>query len=202
MDERDAAIIIRKLVYALDALHRHGIIHRDIKLENLLLSASRKDMDSSFNAFKIADFGYARHVSEEDEFSNVAGTIGYTAPEVLKQKEYSTACDVWSAGVVLYILLAGYPPFPHQEDFDAQNATFDDLVESELEAITYGRQKQVWQKHFQEEPWNQISNDAKALVSGMLRLDPKNRFTTARVLNDPWIQRATQMQQQEYLNFE
>lgn len=202
LKEPDAARVIRKLIYALEALHRHGIIHRDIKLENILLSSSRKDMDSKFNAFKITDFGYAKHVTEEDKFTNYAGTLGYTAPEVLEFRQYTTACDVWSAGIVLYILLAGYPPFPYKEELDPSTTAIDDLVAAEIEAIHYGRQRDVWNQQFLEEPWNTISTDAKRLVSGMLRIDPTERFTTTRVLNDPWIQKATHSYQQEYLNFE
>lgn len=202
LDEYDAAKVIRKLIYALEALHRHGIIHRDIKLENILLSSSRKDMDSAFNAFKITDFGYAKHVTEEDSFTNYAGTLGYTAPEVLANKHYSTACDVWSAGVVLYVLLAGYPPFPYKDGFEPSTASFDELVAAELEAIHHGRKREAWNLQFEVEPWNTISTDAKRLVSGMLRIDPLERFSTSRVLNDPWIQKATQSFQQEYLNFE
>lgn len=202
LSEHDAAVVIRKLIYALEALHRHDIIHRDIKLENILLFPRKNEKEGSLSEFKIADFGYAKHVHEEDKFANYAGTIGYAAPEVLEHRQYGTACDVWSAGVVLYILLAGYPPFPHKEENCGRQLSTEELIEVELEAIYYGRQKDNWNRQFNHEPWNEISLDAKRLVSGMLRIDPKTRYTTSVVLNDPWIKRATNMQQQEYLNFE
>eukprot|EP00510_Aplanochytrium_minuta_P005826 CAMPEP_0184018052 /NCGR_PEP_ID=MMETSP0954-20121128/7909_1 /TAXON_ID=627963 /ORGANISM="Aplanochytrium sp, Strain PBS07" /LENGTH=236 /DNA_ID=CAMNT_0026299419 /DNA_START=1335 /DNA_END=2045 /DNA_ORIENTATION=- len=201
MEEHDAAVFIRKLIYALDALHRHGIIHRDIKLENILLE-DKPDKDNGFNAFKIADFGYAKHVNEEDLFRNPAGTLGYVAPEVLEKREYGPACDVWSAGVILYTLLSGYPPFPHKEDVDLATLSLEEALACELEAIQFGRQTKVWKEQFRHEPWNMVSNDAKRLLSRMLALDPAKRATTEEILRDPWILNVTNQYQVEYLNFE
>lgn len=201
MTEQDAAVVIRKLIYALEALHRHGIIHRDIKLENILLE-DRHDNDSTFNAFKITDFGYAKHMNEQDVFQNPAGTLGYVAPEVLEKREYGPACDVWSAGVVLYTLLAGYPPFPHKEGVDVSKLSLEEALEVELEAITFGRRRDIWKQHLTEEPWCDMSNDVKRLLSRMLKFDPAKRATTQEILEDPWIQNATNMAYNEYLNFE
>lgn len=200
MEENEAAVVIRKLIYALDALHRHGIIHRDIKLENILIE-DRMDADGR-NAFKIADFGFAKHVTEQDMFQNPAGTLGYAAPEVLERKEYGPACDIWSAGIVLYTLLAGYPPFPHKPGIDTSKMDLDDLLEIELEAIYHGRQKKVWNRQFQRKPWDTISLDAKRLISHMLTVDASKRYTCSQVLEDPWITSASESERHEYLNFE
>eukprot|EP00511_Aplanochytrium_stocchinoi_P006438 CAMPEP_0204826726 /NCGR_PEP_ID=MMETSP1346-20131115/4349_1 /ASSEMBLY_ACC=CAM_ASM_000771 /TAXON_ID=215587 /ORGANISM="Aplanochytrium stocchinoi, Strain GSBS06" /LENGTH=308 /DNA_ID=CAMNT_0051954863 /DNA_START=620 /DNA_END=1543 /DNA_ORIENTATION=+ len=152
MNEHDAAVFIRKLIYALEALHRHGIIHRDIKLENILLE-DKQDKDNGFNSFKIADFGYAKHVNEEDVFRNPAGTLGYVAPEVLEKRQYGPACDVWSAGIILYTLLAGHPPFPHKDGVDMSKISLEDALSAELEAINYGRKSDTWKEHLKHEPW-------------------------------------------------
>jgi len=109
LPEPEVAHILRKLVYALEALHRHGILHRDIKLENIVMRDNEDD-------FKLTDFGFAvdgkQHAPNmKPSKGMLAGTLGYCAPEVLKDRVYSTASDVWSAGVVSYILLSGRPPF-------------------------------------------------------------------------------------------
>merc|ERR1712032_1234337 len=87
--------------------------------------------DDSPDHFKLADFGFAKHVDDDDAFRNPAGTLGYAAPEVLGERQYGPACDVWSAGVVLYIMLAGHPPFPTKDDVDTANLNTDELLELE-----------------------------------------------------------------------
>jgi len=205
MSEREAASVIRKLCYALDALHRSGILHRDIKLENLLMEQKDGDDEAGqigADRFKLADFGYAQQIGEQDRFRNPAGTLGYAAPEVLQSREYGPACDVWSAGVVLYIMLSGFPPFPTKAGVDPSKLSIDEQLELEAEAIHFGRAKPRWTKHLEEPPWDTVSLPAKALLSKMLRIDPTKRYTTAQILKDPWILANTNMRQYEYLNFE
>ncbi|GBG29396.1 Protein kinase, putative [Hondaea fermentalgiana] len=202
--EREAAAVIRKLCFALNALHEHGILHRDVKLENLLLEGKLQEEkdEGEDEAFKLADLGFAKKIDESDAFKNPAGTLGYVAPEVLRDRLYSPACDVWSAGIVLYILLAGYPPFPHKPGVDVAALGVEEQLELELEAIEFGREPSRWREHLQKGVWRDIDPGAKSLVSRMLRLDPSKRYTTKQVLNDPWIVRNSKLRHIEYLNFE
>lgn len=212
VSEQEAAVVVRKLCYALEALHRHGILHRDVKLENLLLdgadeNAEGEDGDGALSgtgSFKLADLGFATKIGQDDKFKSPAGTIGYVSPEVLQSREYSPACDVWSAGIVLYILLVGHPPFPHKASAgaDAAQQTPEQQLESELEAINFGREKARWERHFTRGAWQKISPAAKKLVSKMLRLNPQKRFTTQQILSDPWITTNTKLRQYEFLNYE
>ncbi len=220
LSEPEAASVTRKLCYTLRALHHAGILHRDIKLENLLIGKSNANrlsqpdgtspglaLDVGYGSrtadhFKLADFGFAKRIDETDRFHNPAGTLGYAAPEVLQRREYGTACDVWSAGVVLYIMLAGHPPFPTKKVVDPTTMSIEEQLELELEAIYYGRDVTRWTDHLEKEPWKDVSLPAKILVSKMLRLDPDKRYTTAQVLKDPWILMNTYTRHYEYLNFE
>jgi len=200
LPESEVADIVRKLVYALEALHRHGILHRDIKLENIVMRDSQDD-------FKLTDFGFAVDGSSTQTASSrqmkgvLAGTLGYCAPEVLRDRNYSTSSDVWSAGVVMYILLSGRPPFPTAEELPT-NASNEAKISAELEAIEFGRNLTEWRRSMMEEPWNTISMEAKRLVSKMLELDPKRRITTVGILQDPFITRYTAADQIEYSDFE
>jgi len=109
--EKDAAVVMSTLCNALDYLHQKGIVHRDLKPENILLENDSKDAP-----IKVADFGLARMISGKDMMKTACGTPGYVAPEVLQNKGYSSgAVDLWSAGVILYILLCGFPPFYEEE---------------------------------------------------------------------------------------
>jgi serine/threonine protein kinase len=246
ISEEEAAVVIRKLAFALEALHRHGIIHRDIKLENLVLTKGNEyqrtpyenAMQSKFNndagsvkptaagqaggsystvgggdndsvwsevdepnEFKITDFGFSQEVGQADAFDTPAGTLGYVAPEVLSDRTYKPACDVWSMGVVLYMLLSGQAPFPLHPDADNAK-TLKERLDYELEAINYGRAPKVWYAHFEEEPWTHISSDAKNLLSKMLKVNPHKRISVEGVLRHPWIKRHQLGTQNEYLNFE
>jgi len=201
-------VVIRKLCYALEALHRSGILHRDIKLENLLIQARTEDeeeddsLSEGASAFKLADFGFAKEMDEADGFRNPAGTLGYAAPEVLEKRQYGPACDVWSAGVVLYIMLAGHPPFPTKPGVDPSGLSIEEQLALELEAIHFGRDPKRWNKHLQKGAWKTVSAPAKKLVSKMLTIDPAKRVTTQQVLSDPWILANTRLRHYEYLNFE
>lgn len=237
ISEEEAAVVVRKLAFALEALHRHGILHRDIKLENLVLtkgaeyertpyasamqdkfnndgklisgSAGARDIDNESvsseidepNEFKITDFGFSQEVGTADAFDTPAGTLGYVAPEVLSDRTYGPACDVWSMGVVLYMLLSGQAPFPLHPDADDAK-TLKERLDYELEAINYGRAPKVWYAHFEEEPWTHVSSDAKNLLSKMLKVNPDKRISVDGVLRHPWIKRHQLGTWNEYLNFE
>ncbi|GBG24737.1 Protein kinase, putative [Hondaea fermentalgiana] len=163
--ERDAKDVIRSLARALNELHAIGIVHRDLKPENLIYATSAPD-----SVLKITDFGLALDMEypERDVYkSHVVGTSGYFAPEVLSLR-YSPACDVWSLGVVLYILLCGYPPFVGRTRVEVQKE------------IREGR----YEFHMPE--WKNISLSSRDLITRMLQVNPKRRIRMAQVLEHPW----------------
>ncbi|OWZ24606.1 CAMK protein kinase [Phytophthora megakarya] len=168
--ERDAANIMQQLVSALQALHAHNILHLDIKPENILFSS--EDPDSKI---LLTDFGLARMINGKqnplDEGKSMAGTIGYMAPEVISSHVYSEAADVFSAGVILFILLVGYPPF------------FGDSEVEILLKIARG------DFTFDPQDWAHVSGSVKELVARMLEVRAQDRITIDEVLAHPWISR-------------
>jgi len=165
--EKDAAFCIKQLCDALDYLHGKGIVHRDLKPENLLYkSVSGDDKD----ILSVADFGLARVVPKTSMMKTACGTPGYVAPEILENKGYdSGACDVWSAGVILYVLLCGFPPFYEEE----MAALFDQIKNAKYD--------------FPDPYWTDITDGAKTLVTKCLQKDADARFTAKQVLEDSWI---------------
>ncbi|KAG7393940.1 hypothetical protein PHYPSEUDO_000117 [Phytophthora pseudosyringae] len=168
--EKDAANIMSQLVSALQALHAHNILHLDIKPENILFSS--EDPDSKI---LLTDFGLARMINGKqnplDQGKSMAGTIGYMAPEVISSHVYSEAADVFSAGVILFILLVGYPPF------------FGDSEVEILLKIARG------DFTFDPQDWAHVSGSAKELVARMLEVRAQDRITLEEVLTHPWITR-------------
>jgi len=164
--ESDASILVSKMVSAIDYLHKRGIVHRDLKPENLLL----KD-DTSLTEVKIADFGLSKIVGTK--FSSLmltaCGTPSYVAPEVLSATGYDKEVDLWSIGVITYILLCGFPPFYNE----SLNKLFEEILHAEYD--------------FPEEYWAHISDNAKDFVSKLLVVDPSRRLTAAEALKHPWI---------------
>ncbi|MED6209122.1 Calcium-dependent protein kinase 33 [Stylosanthes scabra] len=140
-----------------------GVMHRDLKPENFLLSS--KD-DKAL--LKATDFGLSVFIDEGKVYRDIVGSAYYVAPEVLRRR-YGKEIDVWSAGVILYILLSGVPPFWAE----TEKGIFDAILEGHID--------------FESAPWPSISNSAKDLVRKMLTQDPKKRITSAQVLEHPWI---------------
>mmetsp|Transcript_41959 Transcript_41959/g.88086 ORF Transcript_41959/g.88086 Transcript_41959/m.88086 type:complete len:409 (+) Transcript_41959:304-1530(+) len=167
--EDDAAIVIRQVLEAVSYMHKRGIVHRDIKPENILYET--KDEDSPV---KVIDFGLARkHDSGlEPPMTTLVGTPYYIAPEVLRKK-YDKSCDLWSVGVVAYILLCGYPPF--------NGANNDETHRSVLRG----------QYNFPSRDWKGISSNARQFIRQLLQMDPTKRMTAEEALNHPWIIRHT-----------
>ncbi|VTJ70241.1 Hypothetical predicted protein [Marmota monax] len=164
--EPDAALMIMDLCKALVHLHDKNIVHRDLKPENLLV---QRNEDKS-TTLKLADFGLAKHVVRP--IFTVCGTPTYVAPEILSEKGYGLEVDMWAAGVILYILLCGFPPFRSPER--DQDELFNII--------------QLGHFEFLAPYWDNISDAAKDLVSRLLVVDPKKRYTAHQVLQHPWIE--------------
>ncbi|XP_011175548.2 serine/threonine-protein kinase GL21140 isoform X2 [Solenopsis invicta] len=163
--EAEASVMISHLTSALAYLHSHHIVHRDVKPENLLV-----EMDGSHvRCLKLGDFGLAQVVREP--LYTVCGTPTYVAPEILAETGYGLKIDVWAAGVILYILLCGFPPF----------VSVDNEQEELFERILSG------QYEFTSPYWDTISDSAKQLISNMLQAQPELRFSAEDVLDHPWL---------------
>mmetsp|Transcript_12024 Transcript_12024/g.14588 ORF Transcript_12024/g.14588 Transcript_12024/m.14588 type:complete len:566 (+) Transcript_12024:225-1922(+) len=166
--EHDAAMLMVKIMKAIQALHKTNILHRDLKPENLVFESEGEDAE-----VKISDFGLGSVVGWPDVHNSVVGTPNYVAPEVVSVRPrgpfYGPPCDVWSMGVILYILLVGYPPFYH------------DVPRELFKLIRRGRYE------FHERKWSGISDAAKDLVTRMLVVDRTRRITIEEFLQHPWI---------------
>jgi len=169
--EQDACDLFAKVMGAVKYLHDNGIAHRDLKPENLLLSDK-----TDKNSIKIADFGFAKIISKLEArtdgkklMETSCGTPEYVAPEVLQNIGYGTSCDIWSMGVILYIMLCGFPPF------------YDENMTKLF--------KQVMHKmhDFPSPEWDPVSADAKDLINRMLEKDPVTRITAAQILEHKWV---------------
>jgi len=166
--EKDAAGCIFQVCEALSVLHKNGIVHRDLKPENILYADKKGD---NMDVIKIADFGLARSLAAKGEMMKTAcGTPGYVAPEILANKGYDkTAVDMWSVGVILYILLCGFPPF-YEEDLPA---LFDSILKARYD--------------FPSPWWDEISPAAKDLVKALLCLDIDKRLSADQVMANAWV---------------
>ncbi|CAN6380466.1 unnamed protein product [Urochloa humidicola] len=161
--ERAAASLLRTIVEIVHSCHSMGVMHRDIKPENFLLLS--KDEDAPL---KATDFGLSVFYKEGEVLRDIVGSAYYIAPEVLKRR-YGPEADIWSVGVMLYIFLAGVPPFWAENE----NGIFTAILRGQLDLTS--------------EPWPRISPGAKDLVKKMLNINPKERLTAFQVLNHPWI---------------
>ncbi|GAB2211785.1 hypothetical protein Droror1_Dr00025120 [Drosera rotundifolia] len=161
--ERAAAALLRTIVQIVHTCHTMGVIHRDLKPENFLLL--NKDENSPL---KATDFGLSVFYKSGETFKDIVGSAYYIAPEVLKRK-YGPEVDIWSVGVMLYILLCGVPPFWAETEHGIFNAILKGHID------------------FTSDPWPAISPQAKDLVRKMLNSDPNQRLTAYQVLNHPWI---------------
>lgn len=167
--ERDASMLIKSVANALMYLHSIGIVHRDLKPENLIYASTAKDSE-----IKITDFGLAKLKGKGNDglMETACGTPGYVAPEVLKKQRYTEAVDIWSLGVILYILLCGFPPFYHENT-----------------AALY-RQIKTGDYDFPEPYWKSITDSAKNLIQAMLTVTPGNRISIKGILAHPWISKG------------
>ncbi|KAF3442786.1 hypothetical protein FNV43_RR16703 [Rhamnella rubrinervis] len=162
--ERKAAELARIIVGVVEACHSLGVMHRDLKPENFLFVSHDEEAP-----LKTIDFGLSVFFRPGETFTDVVGSPYYVAPEVLR-KHYGPECDVWSAGVIIYILLSGVPPFWDE----TEQGIFEQVLKGDLDFVS--------------EPWPSISDGAKDLVRRMLVRDPKKRMTAHEVLCHPWVQ--------------
>jgi len=169
--ERDAAKLIQCILDAIMYCHdQKGIVHRDLKPENFLFQSNEETA-----AIKIIDFGLSRHDDVQQGIMNTkVGTPYYVAPEVLN-REYTKSCDIWSIGVITYILLCGYPPFYG----DTDNQIFDQVRTGRFD--------------FPSPDWDNISDSAKNFIVSLLKRDPSKRLTAAQALQHKWILEMTQV---------
>ena len=163
--EKEACEIIQQVMSAIEYCHKQGIVHRDLKPENLLYLREGPELN---NPLKIIDFGLSQEININKILSSKVGTAYYVSPEILQGK-YSEKCDVWAAGVILYVLLSGEPPF---------NGLSDGVIYSKIRQFKF---------NFPEKRWSKISNDAKDLLSKML-VPEAQRLSASQVLEHPWFQ--------------
>lgn len=168
-DEARAKACFRQMLEAIKYLHGQGIVHRDLKPENILLASAVGE------TIKLSDFGLSRIMGSTSNMKTMCGTPQYVAPEVLtdggeSKKGYGAACDLWSLGVILFILLAGYPPFYEE---NRKLPLYDQITSAFFE--------------FPDNSWQNISFEAKDLIVALLNLTPSKRPTAEEALQHPWM---------------
>ncbi|XP_074495011.1 calcium/calmodulin-dependent protein kinase (CaM kinase) II beta 1 isoform X24 [Sebastes fasciatus] len=168
--EADASHCIQQILEAVLHCHQSGVVHRDLKPENLLLASKCKNA-----AVKLADFGLAIEVQgDQQAWFGFAGTPGYLSPEVLRKEAYGKPVDIWACGVILYILLVGYPPFWDEDQHK---------LYQQIKAGAYD---------FPSPEWDTVTPEAKNLINQMLTINPAKRITAQEALKHPWVcQRST-----------
>ncbi|XP_026824300.1 calcium/calmodulin-dependent protein kinase type II alpha chain isoform X5 [Ooceraea biroi] len=163
--EADASHCIQQILESVHHCHHNGVVHRDLKPENLLLASKMKGA-----AVKLADFGLAIEVQGEAQaWYGFAGTPGYLSPEVLKKEPYGKPVDIWACGVILYILLVGYPPFWDEDQH---------RLYAQIKTGSYD---------YPSPEWDTVTPEAKNLINQMLTVNPGKRITASEALKHPWI---------------
>jgi len=169
--EATACELVANILDAVAYLHSQNIVHRDLKPTNLLLKSEEDDTN-----IKIADFGLSKIISDELMMVTACGTPIYVAPEVLQGEVYDKEVDMWSIGVITYILLCGFPPF--FDDGSNMAELFEQIMAGEYD--------------YPEEYWDDISDEAKDLIDNLLLVDPEERFTAQQALQHPWLVQGRQ----------
>ena len=162
-DEHTAAVIMKQIFSVVSYLNQMNIVHRDLKPENMMLTKNKK-----YTEIKVIDFGTACFVNDNTRLSLKVGSLYYIAPEVLKAN-YGKECDVWSCGIIMHILLVGFPPFEGK----TKKEIFNKILNNDL--------------NFNSKTYSNISNEAKNLLRKLLEKNPKKRITAAEALKDNWI---------------
>uniref|UniRef100_H2ZGT8 non-specific serine/threonine protein kinase n=1 Tax=Ciona savignyi TaxID=51511 RepID=H2ZGT8_CIOSA len=165
--EREAAGVMRDIGSAVKYLHDITIAHRDVKPENLLYSAIGPD-----RILKLTDFGFAKPTTSYNSLNTPCYTPYYVAPEVLGPEHYDKSCDMWSIGVIMYILLCGFPPFYSHQGL----------------SISPGMKKRIRNGQYSfPDPWSAVSDEAKSLIRHLLNTDPVKRMTINDFMKHPWV---------------
>ncbi|XP_030751660.1 ribosomal protein S6 kinase 2 beta isoform X2 [Sitophilus oryzae] len=175
LTEQESAVILKSLATTVAYLHENGVVHRDLKPTNILFLSETGRPDG----IKICDMGFAKQLRADNGLlMTPCYTANYVAPEVLKRQGYDAACDIWSLGIILYIMLSGHCPFSHKAD---------DSPQTVLQRISSGR------LDLHGKQWVGVSNDAKMLVTDMLHIAPQRRPTAAQLAKHPWINAQAEM---------
>ncbi|KAL2091375.1 hypothetical protein ACEWY4_013638 [Coilia grayii] len=169
--EKEASEIMCDIGTAINFLHNMNIAHRDIKPENLLYTKKETN-----GVLKLTDFGFAKETTLHNPLQTPCYTPYYVAPEVLGPEKYDMSCDMWSLGVIMYILLCGFPPF----------------YSNTGQAISPGMKRRIrmGQYEFPKPEWTDVSQEAKDLITQLLKTDPNERMTITQFMNHPWINRS------------
>lgn len=174
LSQDEARGIMRQLLEAVSYLHAREVLHRDIKLENILFESS-SSIDDGNNRnenmslkIRLVDFGFSRHLPRGESLSTKVGTLEYMSPELIRGHRYEYAVDVWSAGVIAYILLCGHSPFYGSDD----DRVAKDIVDGRY-TFAYG--------------WDGVSDSALDFIRCLLEVDPKKRWTAEEALMHPWL---------------
>ncbi|XP_061687935.1 MAP kinase-activated protein kinase 2-like isoform X2 [Syngnathoides biaculeatus] len=170
--EREASGIMRDIGSAVEYIHLMDIAHRDVKPENVLYST--KESNASL---KLTDFGFAKETTAHNSLQTPCYTPYYVAPEVLGPEKYDKSCDMWSLGVIMYILLCGFPPF----------------YSNTGQAVSPGMKQRIrlGQYKFPNPEWAEVSEEAKELIVQLLKTDPNERMTIGQFMSHPWISQST-----------
>ena len=154
---------MKQCLACINFCHTNNIIHRDLKPENVLLEANK-----DFNAIKMIDFGEAIEWKSKSKITDRVGTAMYVAPEVIA-KSYDSKCDIWSLGVMTFILVSGYPPFTGEDDHEI------------LEKVKKGKYD------FDDPAWEKVSDECKQFIRQLLTINPEKRPNAEQAINHPWI---------------
>ena len=164
--EKQASETFRPIVDAVRYCHTLGIVHRDLKPENLLYSSNEENA-----MIKVSDFGFAKFLipKAQEQLFTACGTPSYVAPEIIESKGYDSKVDCWSLGVILYVMLCGFPPFYA----DDNNTLFNMIKKADFE--------------FHSPYWDNVSENAKDLIKKLLIVEPEKRLSTEEILKHPWL---------------
>jgi len=174
--EKDASSIVRQMIKGVDYLHSQGIAHRDLKPENLLCAGESVDGEE-YKPFRvvIADFGLSKIFEGGEQLETSCGTPDYVAPEVITAEgSYDKSVDMWSCGVITYVLLCGFSPFLSS----TQTGLFEKIIKVEYD--------------FPDPEWTNISPNAKDFIKHLLVKDPKTRYTATECIEHPWLKGSDQ----------
>ena len=167
LPEERAKVVIFQVLQGVRYLHRFGIVHRDLKLENIMMSNA-----TDRAVPKIVDFGLSKIIGPNETATEPFGTLGYVAPEVLKKQPYSYSCDMWGIGCILYALISGSLPFDHNNQKELMRMTMDDTLKFDLPI------------------WDNISSQCKNLITDLLKKNSSQRIRIEEAMLHPWFDSA------------